>query len=95
MLVILSVFNVTCGVVLFEGHLLFDLHAKRKAAQMLEILICWSFAVHLPECGLFDLHVFVSFANMCSVLPRLRSESDFNVKGVNTHGRVKIAQRGF
>lgn len=29
-------------------------------------------------------HVFVSFANMCFHLPRLRPESDFCFKGVNT-----------
>ena len=89
MLVILSVFNVSCRVFLFAGQVLFALHSKRKAAQILGILICLSFAVHLPECDLFDLHVFVSFANMCSVLTRLRSESDSSFKGVNHYQKQK------
>lgn len=61
------------------------------------------FACHWPVCDRFIVrfpskwirHVFVSFTNMCSVLPILRSESDFSVKCVNTRPKQKIVHRGF
>lgn len=64
---------------------------------------CWGFlfACHWPVCDRFIVrfpskwirHVFVSFTNMCSVLPILRSESDFSVKGVNTTETKNSSQR--